>query len=293
MKLHLPEEELATAADRVQTQAARVQKKAEAFFRPKTVALLFFSVIFLLAVVSLIVIIKEKKPASTEEDTTAVLAEDAQPQMESVNFLLAFMDDTVDKIRMLAVLHADRPTGSFSVRYFAPDVRSEVNNLNDTMQAHYRQGGASELLWATGEYLGETVERYILFDDDDLLAVTKLLGEHTVMVEENIRSNQNGVDYIIEKGPQTMRADALCKYFIGRSESVYTGGEAQMTQVLSLFASWLLLEKTETDPGQRLTSFFSCTSSNVSAMDISAYAADLPAYRDGKDTIEITLESVS
>ena len=287
MKFSLPEEKIATVTD-------RVQSKAERFFRPKTVIIIFSAIVLVLAAISTVVILKERAPSGVPDETVAsdVPAPGASAPTEDVDLMLTFIDDSDKTILLLGVLHVDIRTQQFSIRYVSPLSRADVNNLNATMQAHYLQGGGSELLWAVSSVLGRDVARYLIFDDDDFIAMARLMGDHELTVETRTDYTYKGLSLTFEAGPQKMIPDVLCKYFTYLCESADQGGEAAVTDFLSYLATKLAFESTE-PMDEHLTKAFGSMDGNVTAIDISAYAAGLTLCKEKMDRIDVICEGVS
>ena len=286
MKFSLPEKKIATAAD-------RMQSKAERFFRPKTVGFLFAALVLVLALISILVLRHEwgQKSIPQEESGTDVSSNLTQETAGDKDFLIAFVDDSDQTIQMLAALHANESEGQLSVRYVSPEAVVNVNNMEDTLTAHYRSGSGEGLCAATAAYLQSTIDRYLLLDDDDFIAMTKMMGDFTMDIEERVESTYKGISFIIEPGTRSLTPDMLCKYFAYLCDSLYSGGEAAVTALLSELATRLFFDSTE-PMDEHLQKFVDMSTTNVTAIDTGTYAASLPAYVDGRERIEILCDGV-
>ncbi|MBQ5970007.1 MAG: hypothetical protein IJL52_07795 [Clostridia bacterium] len=283
----------ANAADRFSYAADRMQNKAERFFRPKTVGLLFALVIAVLVAISILVVVHEKNSHRVDDNDAPVSSPGGEQQTAGdKDFLLAFIDDSDDTIRMLAALHANESEGRFSVRYVSPSAVVSINNMDGTLQSHYQSNGAPGLCAAAAAYLQCTIDRYLLFDDNDFIAMAKLMSDFSLEIDMRADFTYKEIPITIEPGTQITTPDMLCKYFAYLCDNLYSGGEAAVTEMLSLLATKLFSDTSE-PMDAHLQRFADCASStNVVAMDIGTYAASLPVYVEGRDRVEIICDGV-
>lgn len=296
----LPDDRRANAAERLSTAADRMQSRAERFFRPRMVGFLFAVVVLILAAISIRIVVKTHNNKVDDRDTPNVSESGNAETAGDKDFLLAFVDDSDNTIRMLAVLHADEGAGRFTARYVSPTVVVNVNNTDGMLQTHYQSSGAQGLCAAVQTYLqgtGDTnltIDNYLLFDDDNFTSMAKMMGDFSLDVDTRIEFHYKGIPNIIEPGTKITTPDMLCKYFAYLCSTLYSGGEAAVTDLLRLLATKMFMNLDPSEPTEtRLRRFVDCADdTNVTAMDISTYAASLPAYVTGREMIEIACVGV-
>ena len=272
--------------------ARRVEAR---FFNRRIVVPLFIGLIVLLLLTSTVVVLREHgKHVDGEElsSTETTLETTRTPEVLQGNFLLALTKNDTRELQMLAVLQVDSVSGELSVFYVPPHLQVLVNNTESSIQRHYVVGGESELTWAVAQATGTQIDRYLIVNGVYLQQIARMFGEHVLNVEEDILYESGGITYNIDKGEQTMSADVLSRYVEYECDRLYRGGDAKVTELLAYFTGGLLCGVSETAMQQRLTLLFRNITSNVTAMDLPAYAASVSQLTAGKETLQIANEGV-
>ncbi len=279
-------------------QADRALRATDRLLQPRLVVSLFLAVLVLLLLVSGVVIIKEhRKPAVTDpsdpgESLSAVQPDNGAAGTLQGNFLLVFADNNTGSLRMLAVLDVDSEQNSLRVTYVSPTDRVDVNNLNGAMQQHYDKGGATELAWAVGTYLGRTMDRYVIANNDRLINFCKNLGEHELLIEPGVETEYDGISFVIKEGLQKLTSDTLCKYFGYCCKTLYTGGDGKVTELLRYLIGKLLAPENEARFDRILAKLISEATTNVSAMDLQGYGSARAAFVVDGAPVEVVNDGV-
>ena len=283
--------------DKAMRATDRAMRVTDRLLQPRLVVPLFAALLVLLVLISAIVMIKEHRSVPTSDPalTSEMLSDDSADAVKGTlqgNFLLAFLDGNTGTLRMLAVLYADSEQPGLSVTYVSPSDRVDVNNLNGSMQQHYDKGGATELAWAVGTHLDRTMDRYVIANNDRLINFCKNLGEHELVIEPGVQTQYDGISFVIKEGKQKLTSDTLCKYFGYCCESLYTGGDEKVTELLEYLIQKLLLPENDGRFDQILAKLVGEATTNISAMDLQSYSAVRPAFRVEDAPIALTNEGV-
>lgn len=279
-----------------QREAQQLARRVEArFLNRRIVVPAFILLLALLVAASVAVILHERGQTQPQEETSLTETTTdltVAPEALKGNFLLALSKGDSRQIRMLAVLQADSVSGELSVFYVPTHTQVLVNNTESSIQRHYTVGGESELVWAVAQATGTQIDRYLVVTDAGLLQIARMFGEHVLTIDEDLEFDIDGISYKIEKGEQTLSVDMLCKYMDYLCDALYRGGDAKVTELLSYFASGLFCGVSESALPQRMTLLFRNITSNVSALDLSAYAAASPQFTADRDALTIENEGV-
>ena len=268
-------------------RADRAMRVTDRLLQPRLVLPLFAVLLALLVLVSGVVLIREHNKPTADSGNTSESSYETQPAdlakgTLQANFLLVFADNNTGTLRMLAVVHADSEQNALSVRYVSPSDRVNVNNLNGSMQQHYDKGGATELSWAVGTYMDQTMDRYVIVNNDRFIIFCKTLGEHELLISPAVQTEYDGVAFVIKEGKQKLTSDMLCKYFGYCCQTLYTGGDAKVSELLEYLMQKLLADENSTRFDQILAKLVSGATTNLSAMDLQAYSAVRAAFcKDG------------
>ena len=281
--------------DRAARAGDRLLGLIDSLLRPQLVLPLFGAVVVLLVLVSAVVMIREHRPSaqpveSTEATVGAADSAAVQGTLQG-NFMLVFTDND-SRIKMLAVMRADSEAHTLSVSYVQPAERTDVNNLSGSMQQHFDKGGATELAWAVGTWMDRTIDRYVIVNDDRFILFCKGLGEHELTVDTAVQAEYNGISFVIKAGRQKMTSDVLCKYFGYSCQSLYSGGDAKVSELLGYLAQKLLSPENDARFDRILARLISDTTTNVSAMDLQGYSAVRPAFCPDGAPVEVVNEGV-
>ena len=293
------DEETKRTIDETKDKAMRAGDRAlrvtDSLLRPQLVLPLFGALLVVLALVSMIVMIREHRPKPQPTEPTEITQQTQDPAAArgtlQGNFLLVFVDNG-GRIKMLGVMRADSEEHSLSVSYVQPSERANVNNLNGSMQQHYDKGGATELAWAVGTFMDRTIDRYVIANDDRFINFCKMLGEHELVIESGVQAEYEGISFVIKAGQQKLTSDTLCKYFGYSCKSLYTGGDAKVSELLGYLTQKLLSPENDARFDRILAKLIGEATTNISAMDLQGYSAVRPAFCLDGAPVVLTNEGV-
>ncbi len=238
----------------------------------RTIAVVFIAAVVLIAAVSGVFVIGElsaEDPAeTTDEITTQASTVTASQQELKGNFLLALTYD--EDIELLAVARIDSAQKQIKLSFLSPQTYCSFNNLEGTMNQHYKNGGVTELLWAVGEYAHISIERYLLADEDTFLNFVEYIGEMEVMLEHNVVCGQDAASFIIEEGQQSLIPAMMTKYFYYLCEKQPYYNE-EILDVMALFAKELFCCEDESEAQKSFEYIMSSLETNISALDFNNY----------------------
>ena len=238
---------------------------------------LFVSVIVLLSMASVASIILESAESKPQETTVDVMAEEsttAQPeattpekgQLKS-NILFA-LDNEQGDLHLLFVMSLDSETQESKLLFLDPTAVCKVNEIEESLVYHLKNGGASQLVLAVREYTGLDIERYLVGDEKAFVNIVKYMGDVEVDVKQSISYNHNGLNYIIDKGVQVMTADVVLKYLVYLSADTQKHGES-IRSLLAMFAKILFDCETIQQAQDNFGSVIGFFETNISALDFS------------------------
>ena len=261
--------------------------------KKKTLAIVFSAAVILIAMVSGVFIIGE-----LTEDETTTLPEDSSTTEASVslpvsgeelkgNFLLALTYD--EKISLLGVLRVDSVEKTMKLSFLSGDTYCRFNNLDGTMNEHYKNGGVTELLWAVGEYANISIERYLVADESTFVALLEHIGEMTVDLEHDVICGQDAASFVIEEGHQTLIPNMMSKYFyyICDNQDKYRD---EIADVMALFAKALFCTEMPEKAQRNFDYMIGCLETNISALDFNNYKAPIMSLADPAVLDNITIE---
>ena len=281
--------------DKAMRAGDRALRVTDSLLRPQLVLPLFAALLVLLVLVSCVVLIRERRPKPQPTEPTEITQQTQDPAEArgtlQGNFLLVFADNN-GRIKMLAVVGADSETHALSVSYVQPGERADVNNLNGSMQQHYDKGGATELAWAVGACMDRTIDRYVIANDDRFINFCKMLGEHELTIESGVQAEYEGISFVIKAGQQKLTSDTLCKYFGYSCKSLYTGGDAKVSELLGYLVQKLLSSENDDRFDRILAKLIGEATTNISAMDLQDYSAVRPAFCVDGTPVSLTTEGV-
>ncbi len=196
------------------------------FFRrelsSRFLATAFVVIIALISLVSVITVISERgsdSPGlSRELETTLDLSTtapfNAATEDFKGNFLLLLKCKHSEDIHMLALARIDTFKNTVNLTFLNKNSTVSFGDFSGTFIDHLNKGGAKQLMWAVGEYANISIERYVVGDEAQLEKFAKRMGDITVNVKEKIVHTYDGINYIIEKGPQTLTQPMFLRYFL-------------------------------------------------------------------------------
>lgn len=261
--------------------------------KKKTLAIVFSAAVILIAMVSGVFIVGElleDEPTTLPEDSSTTEASVTLPISDEElrgNFLLALTYD--EKIELLGVLRVDSSQKTMQLSFLSGDTYCSFSNLKGTMNDHYKNGGATELLWAVGEYANISIERYLFADETTFVALLEHIGEITVDLEHDVICGQDAASFVIEEGHQNLIPNMMSKYFyyICDNQDKYSD---EIADVMALFAKALFCTETPEKAQSNFDYMIGCLETNISALDFNNYKAPIMSLADPAVLDNMTIE---
>ena len=258
----------------------------------KTVAIVFTAAVVLIATVSGIFVVGE---LISDEPTTAVSETGTtEPEVSFVadsqellgNFMIALTYD--DKIELLGVVRVNSAERSMKISFLSGETYCSFNNLNGTMNEHYKNGGVTELIWAVGEYANISIERYIIADESKFTALLEHIGEMSVNLEHDVVCGQDAASFIIEEGQQNLIPAMMAKYFyyLCDNRPEYDG---EIVDTMALFSKNLFCSSDE-ETKSNFDFMISCLDTNISALDFNDFKTPIMSLACVEVLDNITIE---
>lgn len=183
--------------------------------KKKTLIISFCVAIIAITAISVAFVIGEAKTDKTttvpQETSQEAYAINEKSEEMKINVLFALEDN--DKLPLLGVMRINSEKNSLSVAFLDGETYCSFNNLSGTMREHYRQGGATQLVWAVGEYAGISIERYLIADNSSFKTLLENIGDMTVTLEHDVVCGHDAASLIIEEGVQVLVPEMMTKYF--------------------------------------------------------------------------------
>ena len=259
----------------------------------KTLTIIFSAAIILIAMVSGVFIVGEiiaDEPTTLPEDantTEAVATMPVSDEEINGNFLFALTYD--EKIELLGVLRVNSEEKSIKVSFLSGDTYCRFNNLDGTMNDHYKNGGVTELLWAVGEYANISIERYLFADETSFAALLDHIGEMTVDLEHDVICGQDAASFVIEEGHQNLIPNMMAKYFYYICDNMDKYRD-ELKDVMALFAKELFCTETPEKAQRNFDYMIGCIETDISALDFNNYKTPIMALADPAVLDNITIE---
>ena len=261
--------------------------------KKKTLAVAFTAAVVVIAMVSGVFIIGEvlsDEPTTVPDDTLTTQAAVSLPTNQQDlkgNFLVALTFE--DNIKLLGVIRLDSAEKSMKVSFLTGNTYCSFNNLEGTMNDHYKNGGVTELMWAVGEYANISIEKYIVADESSFGALLEHIGEMTVDLDHKVVYKQDAASFTIEKGYQTLIPSMMSKYFYYICDNQSKNLD-EVVDVMTLYTKALFISE---DPDQTKNHFdymIRCLETNISALDFNNYKAPIMSLSDPAVLDNITIE---
>ncbi len=237
----------------------------------------FIAIILFLSTLSVAMIVLESVQNKPQETTVDAMAQESTTQQEQItmpergqlktNILFALDNDQGD-LHMLLVMSVDSETQESKVLFLDPKAVCKVNEIEESLVYHLKNGGASQLVLAVREYTGLDIERYLVGDEKAFVNLVKYLGDVEVDVKHGISYNHDGLSYIIDKGVQVMTPDMLLKYLVYLTSNTEKYAESIRT-LLALFAKMLFDCETSQQAQDNFGKVIGLFETNISALDFS------------------------
>lgn len=237
----------------------------------------FISVVAMLSTLSIAMIVLEvaQKPEEVTTDvfeevsTAAQIIETTEPSKKELQASILFgLDDEQKNLHLLFVLSLDSGTGKAKIFYLDKQSVCKVNEIEGSMDYHYKNGGVSQLVLAASQYTGIEIDRYLVGDEKAFTNLIRYMGDLEIDVEESISYTLAGLSYIIDKGKQVMTPDMLLKYFVYLCNDTQKFNE-NLREVFSLFASTLFDCENSQKAQDNFGSVIGFFETNISALDFS------------------------
>lgn len=281
-------------------QVRHRNNKSRVFFVSfKTVIAVFAAAVVLISSVSIMTVIKERrKPKSDDQNNTVAESELVAAVPDSYlqnsdfggsNILVALTRSENEGLHFLAVIHADGESGNLGISYIPTDTVNLVRGNKADMAGHLADGGITELVWAVGEEYSIAIDRYICCDNENFAKMIKRIGNVDLAVEEEVRYEHNGINFIINAGPQSLTADTLLKYLVYLTETVDKNAQ-KLANVLGVIARQMLVGEDEhSTPEEMYPRLVNYVTTDITPVDVSGVSPILQslALSGVLDTIEV------
>lgn len=244
---------------------------------------MFVLIIALLSAASVASIILESTDKKPQETTVDVLAEQTttgqaeavitEPGQLKSNILFA-LDNEQGDLHLLFVMSLDSEKQECKALFLEPTAVCKVNEIEESLVYHLKNGGASQLVLAVKEYTGLEIERYLVGDEKAFVSLLKYIGDVEVDVKQSISYDHNGLSYIIDKGVQVMTADVVLKYLVYLSDNTEKHAES-IRALLTLFAVTLFDCEDSQQAQDNFGKVIGLFETNISALDFSENKASV------------------
>ena len=237
----------------------------------------FISVIALFSTLSIAMIVLEvaqkpdvvtTNPYEDETTTTQVVETTAPSKKELQASILFGLDDENENLHLLFVISVDSATEKSKIFFLDKEAVCKVNEIEGSMDYHYKNGGVSQLVLAASQYTGISIDRYLVGDEKAFTSLIRYMGDLEIDVEESISYTLAGLSYIIDKGKQVMTPDMLLKYFVYLCNDTVKFNE-NIREMIALFASTLFDCEDSQQAQDNFGSVIGYFETNISALDFS------------------------
>ena len=237
----------------------------------------FVSVIALLSTLSIAMILLEvaDRPDEVttdvfeEESTTVQIVETTVPSKKDLQASVLFgLDDEQKNLHLLFVISLDSSTEKPKIFFLDKESVCKVNEVEGSMDYHYKNGGVSQLVLAASQYTDIEIDRYLVGDEKAFTNLIRYMGDLEIDVEESISYTLAGLSYIIDKGKQVMTPDMLLKYLVYLTSNTEKYSES-IRSLLSLFAKMLFDCESSQQAQDNFGKVIGFFETNISALDFS------------------------
>lgn len=237
----------------------------------------FLTVIGLLSTLSIAMVVLEvaQRPAETVTDvyadqtTTEAVVETTAPSEKELQASILFgLDDENKNLHLLFVMSLDSAEGKTKIFFLDKEAVCKVNEVEGSMDYHYKNGGVSQLVLAASQYTSISIDRYLVGDEKAFTNLIRYMGDLEIDVEESISYTLAGLSYIIDKGKQVMTPDMLLKYFVYLCNDTVRYNE-NIREIFALFASTLFDCEDSQQAQDNFGSVIGFFETNISALDFS------------------------
>lgn len=237
----------------------------------------FISVIALFSTLSIAMIVLEvaqrpdvvtTNPYEDETTTTQVVETTVPTKKELQASMLFGLDDENKNLHLLFVISVDSATEKSKIFFLDKEAVCKVNEVEGSMDYHYKNGGVSQLVLAASQYTSISIDRYLVGDEKAFTNLIRYMGDLEIDVEESISYTLAGLSYIIDKGKQVMTPDMLLKYFVYLCNDTVKYNE-NIREIFALFASTLFDCENSQQAQDNFGKVIGFFETNISALDFS------------------------
>lgn len=237
----------------------------------------FIAVVALLSTLSVAMIMLEvaQKPEEVTTDafadvtTTTQVVETTEPTKKELQASILFgLDDEEKNLHLLFVISLDSATEESKIFFLDKEAVCKVNEVEGSMDYHYKNGGVSQLVLAASQYTDISIDRYLVGDEKAFTSLIRYMGDLEINVQESISYTLAGLSYIIDKGKQVMTPDMLLKYFVYLCNNTEKYSE-NLKEIFALFASTLFDCEDSQQAQDNFGKVIGFFETNISALDFS------------------------
>lgn len=237
----------------------------------------FIAVVALLSTLSVAMIMLEvaQKPEEVTTDafadvtTTTQVVETTEPTKKELQTSILFgLDDEEKNLHLLFVISLDSATEESKIFFLDKEAVCKVNEVEGSMDYHYKNGGVSQLVLAASQYTDISIDRYLVGDEKAFTSLIRYMGDLEINVQESISYTLAGLSYIIDKGKQVMTPDMLLKYFVYLCNNTEKYSE-NLKEIFALFASTLFDCEDSQQAQDNFGKVIGFFETNISALDFS------------------------
>lgn len=237
----------------------------------------FISVIALFSTLSIAMVVLEvaQRPDEVttnpyeDETTTTQVVETTEPAKKELKASILFgLDDENENLHLLFIISVDSETEKSKIFYLDKEAVCKVNEVEGSMDYHYKNGGVSQLVLAASQYTGISIDRYLVGDEKAFTNIIRYMGDLEIDVEESVSYTLAGLSYIIDKGKQVMTPDMLLKYFVYLCNDTVKFND-NIREILSLFAGTLFDCESSQEAQDNFGNVIGYFETNISALDFS------------------------
>lgn len=121
-------------------------------------------------------------------------------QDDNLSVLAIGKEDGENNALFFTLLRFDAEKGRLTLTGLPPDTEISIGTKTETLNRHYQQGGGSSAVRAVRQALRVSVDRYAVFDEDDLLVLADTLGGVEYQLEQDMVNSQTS----LRQGLQTL-----------------------------------------------------------------------------------------
>ena len=156
----------------------------------------FLSLTILLSAGAILLLLPQRGEAAPVESTASYYP---RPD-DNLSVLVIGKEDGENNALFFTLLRFDAEKGMLTLTGLPPETEISIGTKTETLNRHYQQGGGSSAVRAVRQALRVSVDRYAVFDEDDLLVLADALGGVEYRLEQDMVNSST----TLRKGLQTL-----------------------------------------------------------------------------------------